>query len=65
MKRLSLAALGDLPAAIQKPAYDPRSIGVGIVHLGIGAFHRAQTAVFTDDALALEPGAWEIGRAHV
>jgi len=60
MKRLSLAALGDLPAAIQKPAYDPRSIGVGIVHLGIGAFHRAQTAVFTDDALALEPGAWGI-----
>jgi fructuronate reductase len=60
MKRLSLAPLRDLPASIEKPAYDPRSIGVGIVHLGIGAFHRAQTAVYTDDALAVQRGAWGI-----
>ena len=60
MKRLSLATLADLPAAIEKPAYDPRRVRVGIVHLGIGAFHRAQTAMYTDDALALEPGAWGI-----
>ena len=60
MKRLSQATLGDLPPAIAKPAYDPRRIPVGIVHLGIGAFHRAQTAIYTDDALAQAPGPWGI-----
>ena len=60
MRRLSLDTLAALPAAVARPAYDPRSIGVGIVHLGIGAFHRAQTAVFSDDALALHQGDWGI-----
>jgi fructuronate reductase len=60
MRRLSLATLGELPAAVARPAYDACSIGVGIVHLGIGAFHRAQTAVFSDDALALDQGNWGI-----
>jgi len=60
MSRLSLAKLDTLPAAVARPAYDPRRIDIGIVHLGIGAFHRAQTAVYSDDALALEDGAWGI-----
>lgn len=60
MKRLSLAMLAEVPEAIAKPAFDPRTIGVGIVHIGIGAFHRAQTATYNDDALAVEPGAWGI-----
>lgn len=33
---------------------------VGIVHLGPGAFFRAFNAVYTDDALAAEQGAWGI-----
>ena len=60
MSRLSLGTLTTLPAIVARPAYDPSSIDVGIVHLGIGAFHRAQTAVYSDDALALEPGPWGI-----
>ena len=32
----------------------------GIVHLGIGAFHRGHQAAFTADALAAEPGDWGI-----
>jgi fructuronate reductase len=60
MRTLSLATLADVPAAIARPGYDPRDIGIGIVHLGIGAFHRAQTAVFSDDALALDQGNWGI-----
>src|SRR5271169_7067408 len=60
MSRLSLATLGQLPPAAAAPGYDPRPVEVGIVHLGIGAFHRAQTAVYSDDALALERGAWGI-----
>jgi fructuronate reductase len=58
--RLSLGTLASVPAAIARPGYDARSIGIGIVHLGIGAFHRAQTAVFSDDALALDQGNWGI-----
>src|SRR5437762_734041 len=60
MSRLSLGTLPALPATVARPTYDPSSIDVGIVHLGIGAFHRAQTAVYSDDALALEPARWGI-----
>jgi fructuronate reductase len=60
MSRLSLGTLSALPATVVRPAYDPSSIDIGIVHLGIGAFHRAQTAVYSDDALALEPASWGI-----
>jgi fructuronate reductase len=42
------------------PRYDPVEHGVGIVHLGIGAFHRAHQAVMTDDALAEFGGDWRI-----
>jgi len=58
--RLDLSTLDNLPPAVDTPKYDPRLIGVGIVHLGIGAFHRAQTAVFSDDALAIERADWGI-----
>lgn len=34
------------------PAVDPRALEVGIVHLGLGAFHRAHQAVHTEDAAA-------------
>jgi fructuronate reductase len=60
MRRLSLDTLASVPAAVARPGYDVRNIGIGIVHLGIGAFHRAQTAMFSDDALALDPGDWGI-----
>jgi fructuronate reductase len=60
MSRLSLATLGQVPPVATAPGYDPRPVDIGIVHLGIGAFHRAQTAVYSDDALALEGGAWGI-----
>jgi fructuronate reductase len=60
MKRLSLPTLSELPAVIARPPYDVRRTAIGIVHLGIGAFHRAQTAVYSDDALAIEGGDWGI-----
>src|SRR6186997_3306809 len=34
--------------------------GAGIVHLGLGAFHRAHQAVFTEDAMAAAGGNWGI-----
>ena len=49
--RLGLQALGEVAG----PRVDPRGLEVGIVHLGLGAFHRAHQAVFTEDAVAAEP----------
>ncbi|SHH17937.1 mannitol dehydrogenase family protein [Cognatishimia maritima] len=40
--------------------YDPDAHAVGIVHIGIGAFHRAHQAVYTDDVLAKFGGDWRI-----
>ncbi|MFD3399347.1 mannitol dehydrogenase family protein [Kribbella sp. NPDC058693] len=45
MTRLSLT---NLPVT---PAVDPRALSVGIVHLGLGAFHRAHQAVVTEQAM--------------
>lgn len=42
------------------PGYSPEAHGAGIVHLGVGAFHRAHQAVMTDDALARQGGDWRI-----
>jgi fructuronate reductase len=48
-----------LPSSVRVPSYD-RDRASGIVHLGIGAFHRAHQAVYTDDALAKAGGDWMI-----
>ncbi len=53
--RLGLDRLGTLPPACQRPAYDPREVAIGIVHLGPGAFHRAHQAVYIDDLLSRDP----------
>src|SRR5688572_31377464 len=55
MTTLSLDTLHRLPAEVARPAYDPARVRVGIVHLGLGAFHRAHQAVYTDDVLASDP----------
>lgn len=52
--RLSLATLAQLPSAVVTPAYDPAKVPVGILHLGLGAFHRAHQAVYTDDILGAD-----------
>jgi mannitol-1-phosphate/altronate dehydrogenase len=44
---LSRLSLTNLPVA---PAVDPRAMSIGIVHLGLGAFHRAHQAVVTERA---------------
>jgi fructuronate reductase len=46
-RRLSLAELHRVPAAF-RPAIDPRQRRVRLVHLGIGAFHRAHQAAYTE-----------------
>jgi fructuronate reductase len=58
--RLSSATLGALPASIAQPNYDRGRRGIGIVHFGIGAFHRAHQAIYTDDAMNACAGDWGI-----
>ena len=55
-----LDALDRVQGPAARPGYDPAAHGVGILHLGIGAFHRAHQAVATDDALARSGGDWRI-----
>lgn len=42
------------------PSVLPETLGVGILHLGLGAFHRAHQAAFTQDAIAAAGGDWGI-----
>ena len=58
--RLGASLLDRLPHAVARPAYDRASIATGIVHLGVGAFHRAHQAVYTDDVLAAGDKRWGI-----
>ena len=60
MNRLSRKTLSGLPADVARPGYDPAKTRVGIVHLGIGAFHRAHQAVYVDDRLAAGETGWAI-----
>ena len=59
-KRLSALALADGGGRVAMPRYAPAEIGCGIVHLGLGAFHRAHQAVYTDSAIAKFGGDWKI-----
>ena len=53
MTRLSLKTCKTL-------AYDPSALDIGIVHLGVGAFHRAHQADYTDEAIRKGDLRWGI-----
>ncbi|MBF7143840.1 mannitol dehydrogenase family protein [Pseudomonas sp. hsmgli-8] len=46
--KLSLDALDDLPDTVKRPSYQPELLVQGIVHMGVGGFHRAHQAYYTD-----------------
>jgi fructuronate reductase len=58
--RLGRDSLARLPASVGRPSFAPDSLEPGIVHLGIGAFHRAHQAAYTQEALAVRFGNWGI-----
>ncbi len=47
--KLSAANLGSLPAKVARPRYDRAGLAAGILHFGVGNFHRAHQAVYLDD----------------
>jgi mannitol 2-dehydrogenase len=50
---LSRDAFAELAATAAVPRYDPASLKAGIVHFGVGNFHRAHQAVYLDDLFNL------------
>ncbi|TIS58667.1 MAG: mannitol dehydrogenase family protein [Mesorhizobium sp.] len=59
-RRLSDSTQQALPASVAVPRYDRNSVSPGIVHLGVGAFHRAHQAAYVDDCLAVGETGWGI-----
>ena len=47
--KLSSAALAQLPPSVSTPNYKRSDLTAGIVHIGVGNFHRAHQAVYLDD----------------
>lgn len=58
--RLSARTLDRLAPDADRFAYDRESQATGIVHLGIGAFHRAHQAWYTDRAMDAGDRGWMI-----
>ncbi|WP_299281635.1 mannitol dehydrogenase family protein [uncultured Tateyamaria sp.] len=42
--KLNLNTLSDLPSAVRTPSYDRADLSAGIVHIGLGNFHRGHQA---------------------
>ncbi|MGE7990410.1 mannitol dehydrogenase family protein [Pseudomonas sp. NPDC089554] len=46
--KLNRHNLGQLANTVARPSYDPATLTQGIVHIGVGGFHRAHQAAYTD-----------------
>lgn len=55
--KLTQRSLGLLPEAVSVPSYDRAALTPGIIHIGVGNFHRAHMAVYLDRLM-------EAGRAR-
>ena len=60
MRRLSGRSVDALRGICAVPAYDRGQLATGIVHLGLGAFHRAHQALYTEAAIGLGDNRWGI-----
>ena len=58
--RLNERSLAQLPLEVARPRYALEAVSVGVVHLGVGAFHRAHQALYFDDRLAAGESDWAI-----
>jgi len=58
--RLSPGTLAGLPPDVARPGYDRAAIKAGVVHLGVGAFHRAHQAFVFDALLGAGDPRWGV-----
>jgi mannitol 2-dehydrogenase len=56
MTRLDATTLSALSASVWTPRYDRSAVRTGIVHLGVGGFHRSHQAVYVDRLLEAGQG---------
>lgn len=65
MMKLNSSALAQLPANLARPNYDRALLKTGVVHFGVGGFHRAHQAMYLDrlmnEGKALEWGICGVG----
>ena len=65
MQKLNASTLHQLDSAVAVPAYDRSKVSVGIVHFGVGGFHRAHQAMYVDqlmnDGKAMDWGICGVG----
>ncbi len=52
--KLNQSNLSQLPREISRPTYDRSRLTTGIVHVGVGGFHRSHEAFYTDLLLQSE-----------
>jgi len=64
-RELSPESLSRLDDRIATPSYDRDGLGAGIVHIGVGGFHRAHQAVYLDDLCRAGASEWSITGAGV
>ncbi|NSX54527.1 mannitol dehydrogenase family protein [Parasulfitobacter algicola] len=55
--KLGLNTINDLPTDVARPSYDRGDLKPGIVHVGLGNFHRAHMALYLHDL-------FQLGRDH-
>ncbi|NDE24015.1 MAG: mannitol dehydrogenase family protein, partial [Betaproteobacteria bacterium] len=58
--QLSRGMLAQIPASVKTPAYAIHPAATGVVHLGLGAFHRAHQAMVFDQLLREGDSRWGI-----
>ncbi|MGB0904713.1 MAG: mannitol dehydrogenase family protein, partial [Mangrovicoccus sp.] len=51
MMTLNFENLDQLPPRIERPGHDPRAVSPGILHIGLGNFHRAHQALYLHDLM--------------
>ena len=65
MTELTAATLRQLNPGVSRPRYDRRDVRTGIVHIGVGNFHRSHQAMYIDrlmnDAAAMDWGICGVG----
>jgi mannitol 2-dehydrogenase len=63
--RLNPANMGDLDPRITVPGYERSGLVPGIVHIGVGGFHRAHLATYADELATAGHRDWAITGAGV
>src|SRR4051794_10883535 len=51
MQPLDVRSLAALPDSVSRPTYDRSRVRTGIVHIGVGGFHRSHQAMYVDRLL--------------